>query len=116
MRKIFLSIAASLVLSMAIAVALWPGTSGAAPKQAPVPKTEQLQGHLGQVSQWADSLKGLKPEQVKKLFGQTRPKESTWKYEGKDQPLLTYELPGYDIELYCLPERVVLVSIDFVVG
>ncbi len=118
MRRIFLSIATLLVLGLAALVALRPGTASAAQNQkklAPVPNTEQLHAHLRQVSQWTDSLKGLKVEQARKLFGQMRPKESTWKYEGKDQPVLTYEFPGYELELYCLPERVVLVSIDYVV-
>jgi hypothetical protein len=118
MQRKVLSIAASLVLGMVAALALWPGMSCAAPAQkelAPVPNAEQLQAHLRQVQQWAASLKGLKVEQARKLFGQMRPKESTWKFEGKDQPVLTYEFPGYDIELYCLPERVIMVSIDLVV-
>jgi len=108
MRKIFLSIAAPLVLCMACA----------APDQkerTPVSDVEQLHAHLRQVNQWTDSLKGLEVEQARKLFGEMRPKESTWEFEGRDQPMLTYEFPGYDLELYCLPDRVVMVSIDLVV-
>jgi hypothetical protein len=115
MRRKILSTAAALALGVAATIALWPGISCAAPAQkelAPVPNAEQLQAHLGQVQRWAGSLKGLKVEQARKLFGQMRPKESTWSFEGKDQPVLTYEFPGYDLELYCLPDRVLMVSID----
>ena len=119
MRRIFLSIAALLILGLGAAVALRQGVSSAEQNQKEqtlAPNTTQLHAHLREVSQWADSLKGMRVEQARKLFGTMQPKESTWKFEGKDQPLLAYEFPGYDLELYCLPERVVLVSIDLVVG
>lgn len=78
-------------------------------------KDNSLHSSIITVKKWSDSLIGKSEKQIANMFPKQKPVRSTWLYEKKQEPLLTYQYQNTEVEvvLFFYDKKVILSTVEF---